>query len=270
MDKVRAKKHLGQHFLTEVSIAERIAQSLTGHQGTANVLEIGPGTGMLTRALLACGHSALKMVELDADSVSYLRQRHPELSPNIIEGDFLKLQLSEIFDGQPFGLTGNFPYNISSQILFKLVEQHELIPEMVGMFQREVARRIASPEGSKEYGILSVLLQVFYNVEYLFTVNEGCFSPPPKVKSGVVRLSRNDRKELPIPEAFFKHVVKSAFGQRRKTLRNSLSAILKEANTEISAELLSLRPERLSPTAFIDLAVQLYPGVKSGTPALQG
>ncbi len=267
MERVRAKKHLGQHFLTENSVAERLAAGITGHGDTKNILEIGPGTGILTRALLALGHKDLKMVELDTESVRYLNERHPEIAANIIEADFLKLEMASLFDGQAFILVGNFPYNISSQILFKLVEHHELIPELVGMFQREVARRIASPEGSKEYGILSVLLQVFYTVEYLFTVNEGCFSPPPKVKSGVVRLTRNSRKELPVPESFFKHVVKTAFGQRRKTLRNSLSPILREAPVSIDPEILSLRPERLSPEAFLALAVQLYPDVNSSLPA---
>lgn len=259
MDKVRAKKHLGQHFLTETSVATNLARAVTCHRGATNVLEIGPGTGILTRALIDAGHDHLKMVEIDTESVAYLKARHPELEGRIVEGDFLKLPLESLFEGEPFVLAGNFPYNISSQILFRVVDNHEMIPEMVGMFQREVARRIASPPGSKEYGILSVLVQVYYDVNYLFTVNEGCFSPPPKVKSGVIRLSRNERHELPVSDSFFKHVVKTAFGQRRKTLRNSLSPFLGQISTEIDPELLSLRPERLSPEAFIDLAAKLIP-----------
>ncbi len=259
MDNVRAKKHLGQHFLTEYAIAERIAKSITRHNGTNNVLEIGPGTGILTRALMAENFAGLKLVELDGESVRYLMERHPELTPHLIEADFLQLSLEPIFGAQAFVLAGNFPYNISSQILFRMVEHQDLITEMVGMFQREVARRVASPEGSKEYGILSVLLQVYYDIDYLFTVNEGSFNPPPKVKSGVIRLRRNAREALPIPDAFFRKVVKAAFGQRRKTLRNSLSAFLNNAPKPLAPEVLAKRPEQLSPEALLQLATQLFP-----------
>jgi len=267
MEKVRAKKHLGQHFLTEASVATNLARAITGHRNTSNVLEIGPGTGILTRALTEADHAHLKMVEIDTESVAYLKKRHPELEGRIIEGDFLKLPLEGLFNKEPFVLAGNFPYNISSQILFRVVDNHEMIPEMVGMFQREVARRIASPPGSKEYGILSVLVQVYYDVEYLFTVDEGCFSPPPKVKSGVIRLARNDRKVLPVSDSFFKHVVKTAFGQRRKTLRNSLSPFTGNISTPMDPELMALRPERLSPETFIELAAKLSPDINSDGPS---
>ncbi len=257
MEKVRAKKHLGQHFLTEVGIAEKLAAAVSGHGGTTNVLEIGPGTGILTRALAADPGRKLKMVEIDSDSVRYLNERHPELAESLIEADFLKMPLETIFSGQPFALAGNFPYNISSQILFRLVDHRNLIPECVGMFQREVAQRIASPPGSKVYGILSVLVQTFYHTDYLFTVSEGCFSPPPKVKSGVIRLERNDRDGLPVPYPFLKTVVKTAFGQRRKTLRNSLAPLVGQYGTSLPEKYTGLRPEVLSPEAFIELAAAI-------------
>lgn len=260
MDRVRAKKHLGQHFLTEVGIAEKMAAAITFHRGAQGVLEIGPGTGILTRALIAAHSQPLLLVEIDKESVAYLHKHHPELSESIIEADFLRMPLTGLFEGKPFVLAGNFPYNISSQILFKLVDHHQQIPEMVGMFQREVAQRIASEPGTKAYGILSVLVQTWYRTEYLFTVNEGCFHPPPKVKSGVIRLARNDRDALPVPYPFLKMVVKTAFGQRRKTMRNSLSGLIKQSTIPIEGEVLSLRPERLSADAFIDLAARLYNG----------
>jgi 16S rRNA (adenine1518-N6/adenine1519-N6)-dimethyltransferase len=258
MDKVRAKKHLGQHFLKEPSIAEAIAGALTGHRGSRHVLEIGPGTGILTRALMAKALPSLKLIEIDRESVAYLKVHHPELNDAIIEGDFLKLPLEPLFDGESFAVAGNFPYNISSQILFRLYDYPDLIPELVGMFQKEVAERIVSPPGNKDYGILSVLLQAFYTGEYLFTVHKESFIPPPKVESGVIRLLRNERTTLPIPASFFKHVVKTAFGQRRKTLRNSLSSLLKPQHTEVLGDLLTLRPERLSSETFISLATTLY------------
>jgi len=258
MKKVRAKKHLGQHFLKELAIADNIAKGIIDEFGLKNILEIGPGTGILTRALMAREAFNLKLVELDSESVEHLHERHPELGDSIISGDFLKMDLTAVFGGNPFILCGNFPYNISSQILFRIVENQDLIPEMVGMFQKEVAERAIAHHGSKVYGILSVLIRAYYDSEYLFTVDENAFDPPPKVKSGVIRLTRNKRKELPIPYSFFKSVVKAAFNQRRKTLRNSLSAFLNENLKSNLSETLKLRPEQMSCENFIDLAVDLY------------
>ncbi len=260
MNKVRAKKHLGQHFLTEIPIAEKIAAALTMAAGTGNVLEIGPGTGILTRALLTLEIPSLKLIEIDTESVEYLHTHHPKLKGHIMEGDFLKLPLETLFEGKPFSLIGNFPYNISSQILFRMLEDVERIPEMVGMFQREVAQRIASLPGNKDYGILSVLIQTYYTVEYLFTVEPGAFNPPPKVHSAVIRILRNDRKILPVPGKFFKAVVKTAFNQRRKTLRNSLASLMRPHHMAGNETLFSLRPERLDPDAFLELASLLYEG----------
>ncbi len=261
MDKVRAKKHLGQHFLTEPAIAGRIAAALSDN--VQNVLEIGPGTGILTRALLASKIESLKLIEIDRESVAWLHTHLPKLKEHIIEGDFLQLDLNHIFDGQSFAVIGNFPYNISSQILFRVVEAPDLMPELVGMFQREVGQRITAGHGNKDYGILTVLVQVYFHTEYLFTVNEGSFNPPPKVKSGVIRLTRNTRKELPVPYQFFRKVVKMAFGQRRKTMRNSLATLL---TTDLSISLkseLGLRPEQLSPEDFLELSIKLLAGQSS-------
>lgn len=259
MKKVRAKKHLGQHFLTEASIAQRIADSIQDDSGIKRILEIGPGTGILTRALMTKTDFKLKLIEIDTESVEHLHERHPEFGENIIEGDFLKMDLTKVFGGKPFILTGNFPYNISSQILFRVVENPDLMPEMVGMFQKEVAERVVASPGSKIYGILSVLIQVYFEVEYLFTVSEGCFNPPPKVKSGVIRLMRNKRKELPVPYSFFKSVVKAAFNQRRKTMRNSLTAFLDDDLKNELSEVLSLRPEQLGCEEFLSLSAKLFP-----------
>ena len=258
MNRVKPKKHLGQHFLTDESIAVNLAGAISRHQGVDRVLEIGPGTGILTRALQKREFQELKVIEIDIESVAFLQKYHPELKDDIIIGDFLKINLDSIFDGHPFIIAGNFPYNISSQILFRLFENRELIPELVGMFQKEVAKRIASGPGSKEYGILSVLLQVYYDVEYLFTVDEHVFDPPPKVKSGVIKLVRNERKDLPFPDAFMKSVVKTAFNQRRKTLRNSLKGMMAGKEIEISDDILHLRPEQLTTERFIYLAGALY------------
>ncbi|MFT6174452.1 MAG: 16S rRNA (adenine1518-N6/adenine1519-N6)-dimethyltransferase, partial [Cryomorphaceae bacterium] len=186
MKSVRPKKHLGQHFLTEPAIAQRIADSIKDEAGVKRILEIGPGTGIFTRALMAREELELKLIEIDTESVEHLHERHPELGDRIIEGDFLKMDLNTLFGGKPFILAGNYPYNISSQILFRVVENPELIPEMVGMFQKEVAVRVTSGPGSKIYGILSVLIKVYFDSEYLFTVDEDAFDPPPKVKSGVI------------------------------------------------------------------------------------
>ncbi len=263
MKRVRPKKHLGQHFLTEPAIARRVASSLTGHNGVRNILEIGSGTGILTEALIAESEASpdgphnLRFIEIDRESIAHFREARPDRQDQLIEGDFLRLDLDSVFDGAPFALVGNFPYNISSQILFRAVDNRDLIPELVGMFQREVARRVVSGPHSKEYGILSVLVQTFYDAEYLFTVDEGYFNPPPKVKSGVIRLTRNDRLELPVTYAQLKSVVKTAFNTRRKTLRNSLKPVL-TPEVELPAELLSLRAENLSPQDFIGIAEAIF------------
>jgi len=258
MKRVKPKKHLGQHFLTDERIATDIAEAITLHNGVNRVLEIGPGTGILTRALQKRNFAELKIIEIDLESIAFLHENHPEISAHIIPGDFLKIPLEPIFSGEKYIVAGNFPYNISSQILFRLFENRELIPELVGMFQREVARRIASGPGSKEYGILSVLLQIYYDVDYLFTVDEDVFDPPPKVKSGVIRLVRNERKGLPFSDDFMKMVVKTAFNQRRKTLRNSLKGLLAGETLPDMQDTLQLRPEQLGPESFITLAIALH------------
>ena len=252
---VKPKKHLGQHFLTDLSIAEKIASALTLHQDYNRVLEIGPGMGVLTQFLLQDPRFETFVVEIDRESVAYLHAHFPRLRGKILSADFLKMDLQAV-PGSSFAVIGNFPYNISSQILFRVFENRNLVPELVGMFQHEVAQRIASGPGSKDYGILSVLLQAFYDIEYLFSVEPGVFNPPPKVRSGVIRLRRNSKTELPVPAAFFKTVVKTAFNQRRKTLRNSLKSLI--GNQPLEAELLSRRPETLSPMEFIDLATALH------------
>ena len=249
MGKVRAKKHLGQHFLNDLNVAQKIADSLQ-HQAYKQVLEIGPGMGVLTQFLLQ-KDSEVFVVEIDTESVVYLKTHFPLLNNHIIEGDFLKLSLNEIFK-EPFALIGNFPYNISSQILFKALEHKEIIPEIAGMFQKEVAERVASQPGNKNYGIISVLLQAYYNIEYLFTVNEDVFTPPPKVKSGVIRLSRKENQTLDCDEKLFKRVVKTAFNQRRKTLRNALKSITL-VNEKKAEPYLGLRAEQLSVNDFIQL-----------------
>jgi len=221
---VRAKKHLGQHFLTDPTVSERMAAALEFDSET-KILEIGPGTAAFTQFLLK---SNLKLVEIDSESVLYLNENYPELEGKILEADFLKMDLSNVFDNEPFKLCGNFPYNISSQILFKTLENRELISMCVGMFQREVALRIASQPKNKEYGILSVLVQAYYDVEYLFTVSEGSFNPPPKVKSGVLKIVRNQSDWADVPYSELKKVVKIAFNQRRKTLRNALKGTVAE------------------------------------------
>ncbi len=253
MIEVRAKKALGQHFLTDLGIAERIADSLEGCE--LPVLEIGPGMGMLTQFLLEKGYDT-RVIELDTESVAYLQQNFPALEERIIEGDFLKLPIDDYMpQGKQFALIGNYPYNISSQIFFKLLEHKDQIPFCSGMLQREVAMRLASPPGKKDYGILSVLLQAWYDVEYLFTVDEHVFNPPPKVKSGVIRLKRNKRESLGCSEEHFKRIVKTAFNQRRKTLRNSLKAIFGK-DYDYSDDIFRLRPEQLSVEQFIDLTLR--------------
>lgn len=251
MQKVKPKKALGQHFLTDLSVAARIASTLDGCKGMP-VLEIGPGMGVLTRFLLDGGHD-VKVVEIDSESVTYLDEEFPELKGRIIEGDFLKMDLSEFMGGKPFCVIGNYPYNISSQIFFKVLDYKDLIPCCSGMLQKEVAERLAASPGSKVYGILSVLLQAWYDVEYLFTVDEHVFNPPPKVKSGVIRCTRNDVTDLGCDERLFKTIVKTTFGQRRKTLRNSIRGLLPPGAVLGDDPVWGQRPEQLSVAQFIEL-----------------
>lgn len=266
MSEVRPKKALGQHFLTDLSVSRRIADSLLAEERT-DVLEVGPGMGVLTRFLLERPEIALRAVEIDRESVDYLLLHYPELNGALIEADFLRLRLENFFPGN-FCVIGNFPYNISSQIFFKILDYRERVPQVVCMIQKEVAERIAEKPGSKTYGILSVLLQAWYDIEYLFTVGPGAFNPPPKVQSAVIRLRRNGRTSLPCDEALFKTVVKTAFNQRRKTLRNSLKPLIadKASREQWDAETLSaftarpvfdLRPERLGVEEFVDLTLSL-------------
>ena len=250
MEKVKAKKHLGQHFLTDLSIAERIAQSVTGHHGSDKVLEIGPGMGVLTDYLLLQPLD-LHLIEIDRESIAYLNKKYPQLEGKIMEGDFLKLNLSETFKGK-YAIAGNFPYNISSQIFFKVLEVKDQVTEVVCMLQKEVAERIASPKGNKDYGILSVLLQAYYDIEYLFTVPPEVFDPPPRVNSGVIRLKRNEVDKLDCNEKLFKQVVKAGFGNRRKTLRNCLKPFNLPAEFN-SNPILDKRAEQLDVADFIFL-----------------
>jgi 16S rRNA (adenine1518-N6/adenine1519-N6)-dimethyltransferase len=253
---VRAKKHLGQHFLKNQEIAFDIVQSLKiSENQEITVLEIGAGMGVLTQFLVKKDFS-FYVIEIDKESIEFLISSFPKLKieNKLIDGDFLKFDLESLTTGK-LALIGNFPYNISSQILFRLYENKNKIPQLVGMFQKEVAERIASKPGNKSYGILSVLLQVYYHIEYLFTVNENEFNPPPKVKSAVIRLTRNTTQELPCNEIFFKTIVKAAFNQRRKMLSNSLKQFLNNKN--VDSEILKLRPEQLSPNDFIQLTLML-------------
>lgn len=257
---VRAKKHLGQHFLKDEGVAQQIADSLS-YQGYDFVVEIGPGMGVLTKYLLKKGPE-LHVVEIDTESVAYLQENYPSLQGRIHEQDFLKYDISSVFEGQQFAIIGNFPYNISSQIVFKMLELREFIPEFGGMFQKEVAQRMCEKEGSKTYGILSVLVQAFYEAEYLFTVPPTVFDPPPKVDSGVLRFVRKQDFSLPCDEKLFFKVVKTAFQQRRKTLRNSLKVFqLPEDLKEDS--IFGQRPEQLSTAAFIELTLRIERELKS-------
>ncbi|MCJ8290331.1 MAG: 16S rRNA (adenine(1518)-N(6)/adenine(1519)-N(6))-dimethyltransferase RsmA [Crocinitomicaceae bacterium] len=255
---VKAKKHLGQHFLTDKNICKKIAQTYGQHQGCNRVLEIGPGMGAITSYLLDDGLD-LTVMEIDTESIFYLGGHYPALKGKIHNADFLRADLKEYMGDEPFGVVGNFPYNISSQILFKCLEYRNQIPEVMGMFQREVALRIAEKPGTKQYGIISVLLQAFYDIEYCFTVDEHVFNPPPKVKSGVIRLTRNNRDKLPCDETLFIRVVKMAFNQRRKTIRNSIKQLIKDKNIE--HEFLALRPEVLSVDQFVELTLLVQAGM---------
>lgn len=248
MTYVRAKKNLGQHFLKDQNIAQKIVNSLQA-DGITDVLEIGPGMGVLTKYLLKKDAYTTHVIEIDHESIDYLKDNYPELKDRIIAGDFLAMNLQSMFS-RPFVIIGNFPYNISSQIFFKILENRNQIPEVVGMIQKEVAERLAEPPGSKTYGILSVFLQAFYKIEYLFTVPPQVFAPPPKVKSAVIRLIRNDVKEIGCNEKLFFTVVKTAFNQRRKTMQNSLKSIIH--GTEQN-EMLQKRPEQMGVSEFVQL-----------------
>jgi 16S rRNA (adenine1518-N6/adenine1519-N6)-dimethyltransferase len=252
---VKPKKFLGQHFLKDLKIAQDIADTVDARPGIP-VLEVGPGMGVLTQFLIP-KERPLKVVELDFESVAYLRENFPALEKNIVEADFLKLPLDQLFEGSPFVLTGNYPYNISSQIFFKMLDYKELIPCCTGMIQKEVAERMAAAPGSKTYGILSVLMQAWYRVEYLFTVHEHVFNPPPKVKSAVVLMRRNSRTSLPCDEALFRTIVKSTFNQRRKKMRNSIQNIVEKGSPILSNPILDKRPEQLSIDEFIELTIQV-------------
>ncbi len=248
-DYVRAKKHLGQHFLTDQTIALNIVNSLLEIDKVTPIIEVGPGTGVLTQFLINSQVHFLA-IDLDTESVNFLKNKYPEQSSKILMADFLKYDFKP-FIGEKYNLIGNFPYNISSQIMFNVLENKNHINCVVGMFQREVAMRIAEKPGTKVYGILSVLLQAFYDIEYLFTVNENVFNPPPKVKSAVIRLTRNNVNKLDCDEILFKKVIKTAFNQRRKTIRNSVRSLFN--NNNLRNPLLDKRPEQLSVSQFVEL-----------------
>ena len=256
MKNVRAKKSLGQHFLNDEHISSRIADTISARElpeharpwGDLPILEIGPGMGILTKYLMDTGRP-LECVELDSESVGFLHNLYPDL--NVVEADFLKMDLDTVFPGRDMALIGNFPYNISSQIFFKVLDHRDRIPVAAGMLQKEVAERICAAPGNRDRGILSVLLQAWYDVEYLFTVDENVFNPPPKVKSGVVRLRRNGVDDIGCAPALFRTVVKTAFGQRRKTLRNSIRPLLGPKPVDVPME--GLRPEQLSVGQFVEL-----------------
>lgn len=254
MKSVKPKKNLGQHFLTDLNIARRIADTVDACPGLP-VLEIGPGMGVLTQYLVTKPRE-VKAVEIDRESVAYLHETFPTLHDNIIGEDFLRMDLNTVFGGRPFVLTGNYPYDISSQIFFKMLDNRELIPCCTGMIQREVALRMASGPGNKAYGILSVLMQAWYDVEYLFTVDEGVFNPPPKVKSAVIRMTRNGVTDLGCDERLFKRLVKAVFNQRRKMLRVSLKQLFAGAQPSgefFTAEVMTRRPEQLTIAQFVEL-----------------
>ena len=251
MNVVKPKKFLGQHFLTDLSVAQRIANTIDVCPELP-VLEVGPGMGVLTQYILKKSRE-FKVVEIDFDSVPYLHEHFPELGDNIIEGDFLQMNLCEVFDGRPFVLTGNYPYNISSQIFFKMIENRDLIPCCTGMIQKEVAERMAASPGSKTYGVLSVFVQAWYDVEYLFTVPETVFNPPPKVKSAVIRLMRNEKSALGCDEQLFRRIVKTVFTMRRKMMRNGMKQILGKDSSLLTDSVFTQRPEQLSVQDYIDL-----------------
>ncbi len=251
MSIVRAKKSLGQHFLRDQNIARKITESLL--PVTHEILEIGPGMGVLTRHLLANPAFSVHAIDIDQESIEYLHSELPEYRERILYGDFLKMDITELYK-EPFSIIGNLPYNISSQIFFRIIEKRNLVKQVVCMIQKEVAERIAATHGNKSYGILSVFLQTFYDIEYLFTVNEKVFDPPPKVKSAVIRLTRNGRQELECDEKLFFNIVKTGFNQRRKTLRNSIRGLLPVG---YDSDYLNMRPEQLSVDAFLQFCTEL-------------
>ncbi len=255
MTLVRAKKHLGQHFLTDKNIAAKIVDSLRPGDKYRQVLEVGPGMGILSDLLLQKSEYEVFLIDIDTESYQYLQKKYPVLGERLINADFLEMDFASIFSG-PMGIIGNFPYNISSQILFKVLDNRQQVLEVVGMFQKEVAERCTTKPGSKEYGILSVFLQAYYKVEYLFTVKAGVFNPPPKVLSAVIRLTRNETLQLNCDEKLFWQLVKAGFNQRRKTLRNALSSLInKEKMT--GEKMLDLRAERLSVDDFVRLTNEI-------------
>lgn len=249
---VRAKKHLGQHFLKDETIALNIVKSLKYTSQYKKVIEVGPGMGVLTKYLILESAYETHIIDIDRESIAYLKQNFPSLENKIIEGDFLKLDFDNLFNNEPFAVIGNFPYNISTEILFKVLDHKKQVPEVVGMFQKEVAERIASKPRNKTYGITSVLLQAFYDIEYLFTVDASVFNPPPRVQSAVIRLTRNAVQQLDCNEKLFKQVVKAGFNQRRKTLRNSIKAF-KLKPEYLDHKYLSQRAEELSVADFVAL-----------------
>ena len=266
MGLVKPKKFLGQHFLKDLGIAQDIADTVDACPNLP-ILEVGPGMGVLTQFLMK-KQREVKVVELDFESVAYLKENFSALEGNIIEYDFLKLKLENLFEGKPFVLTGNYPYNISSQIFFKMLDYKDLIPCCTGMIQKEVAERIAAAPGSKTYGILSVLIQAWYKVEYLFTVHEHVFNPPPKVKSAVIRMTRNDTTDLGCDEKLFKQIVKTTFNQRRKTLRNSISSILDKSHPLSADPIFNKRPEQLSVQEFVELTNQVKEALTNNEPKI--
>lgn len=255
MSTVRAKKHLGQHFLNDKNAAQKIVDALDPKLGFNQVLEVGPGMGVLSDFLLQKEDYLTWLIDVDDESIEFLADKYPQLGDRLIHGDFLNLDFSKYF-GDKMAVIGNFPYNISSQILFKILEERDRVVQMTGMFQKEVAERCTAKPGSKEYGILSVFLQAYYQVEYLFTVKAGAFNPPPKVLSGVIRMTRNSTVALACDEKLFWRVVKAAFNQRRKTLRNSLSAVVPKDKMSDNP-LYELRAERLSVANFVDLTNEI-------------
>lgn len=253
--RVRAKKHLGQHFLKDKNICRKIASTYGRHNNCEVAIEIGPGMGALTEFLLEDTDTEYWVMDVDEESIDYLKVHFPQLGERIVFGDFLRMDPRKLVGDRPFAVLGNFPYNISSQILFRCIDFKDQIPEIMGMFQKEVAERVAEKPGTKTYGILSVLLQTYYDIEYCFTVDEHVFDPPPKVKSGVIRCVRNNRTSMPCDEKLYKQVIKMAFNQRRKTIRNSIKTLLPPTYPE--NEMLQLRPERLGVEEFIELTCWL-------------
>ncbi len=251
MNSVKPKKFLGQHFLTDLQIANRIADTVDACPSLP-ILEVGPGMGVLTQFLMK-KERELKVVEIDRESVPYLQQHFPELQNCIIEADFLQLDLTKVFDERPFVLTGNYPYNISSQIFFHMLEHKDLIPCCTGMIQKEVAERIAASPGTKAYGVLSIMIQAWYDVEYLFTVHEHVFNPPPKVKSAVIRMTRNQSDSLGCDEQLFRRIVKTVFTMRRKMMRNGMKQILPKDSPLLEDDVFNKRPEQLSVQQYIEL-----------------